>query len=132
MSIFNAPTREHSTVRRERTNTPLQALLLLNEPEYQRAARHLALRALQASADDEERLRFVFESVTSHLPDDRERALLSSSLAELRQEYAQRPELADAACEGVELPAGVAAAELAAWSMVTSAVYNLDVTRTRQ
>ncbi len=132
MTILNAPTREACVVRRERTNTPLQALLLLNEPEYQRAARHLALCALEASAEDVERLRFVFESITSHLPDERERALLSASRAELRQEYAQRPELADAACEGVELPAGVAAAELAAWSMVTSAVYNLDVSRTRQ
>jgi hypothetical protein len=130
MTILNAPTREACVVRRERTNTPLQALLLLNEPEWQRAARHLAGRALAAATDDDERLAFVFESVTSHLPDARERALLLGALAELRREYEARPDLAAAACEGVDAPEDPAA--LAAWTMVASAVYNLDVARTRQ
>ena len=134
MTILNAPTREACVVRRERTNTPLQALLLLNEPEYHRAARHLALRALGAEGggDDAERLAFVFETVTSHLPDDQERGLLLASLGQLRGDYAQRAALAESACAGVTLPDGVEAAELAAWTMLVSAVYNLDVTRTRQ
>jgi hypothetical protein len=133
MTILNAPTREACVVRRERTNTPLQALLLLNEPEYHRAARHLALTTLRdLRGDDAQRLAFVFETITSHLPDARERELLRSSLDELRRDYGQRPGLADAACRGVALPDGVAAPELAAWTMVVSAVYNLDVTRTHQ
>ena len=111
-----------------------QALLLLNEPEYHRAARHLALRALgtEGGGDDARRLDFVFETITSHLPDDQERALLLESLAQLRGDYAQRAALAESACAGVTLPDGVDAAELAAWTMLVSAVYNLDVTRTRQ
>jgi hypothetical protein len=132
MTILNAPTRESCVVRRERTNTPLQSLLLLNEPEYQRAARHLALRALEAEQDEGARLAFVFETITSHLPDEDEQALLRGSLQQLRADYEQRPEHAAAACMGVALPRGVTAPELAAWSLLTSAVYNLDVTRTRQ
>ena len=132
MTILNAPTRESCVVRRERTNTPLQSLLLLNEPEYQCAARHLALRALEGAQGDAARLAFVFETITSHLPDDDEQALLRGSLQQLRADYEQRPDHAEAACRGVALPRGVTAPELAAWSLLTSAVYNLDVTRTRQ
>ena len=51
---------------------------------------------------------------------------------ELRAEYAARPALAAQSCRGAALPDGVEAVELAAWAMLASAVYNLDVTRTRQ
>ncbi|MEC8651818.1 MAG: DUF1549 and DUF1553 domain-containing protein [Planctomycetota bacterium] len=132
MTILNAPTRESCVVRRERTNTPLQALLLLNEPEYQRCARQLALGALSSTADDAGRLAFVYETITSHLPDPREQELLLGSLKALRAEYAARPALAAQSCRGAALPDGVEAVELAAWAMLASAVYNLDVTRTRQ
>ena len=132
MTILNAPSREACVVRRERTNTPLQALLLLNEPEYQRAAQHLALRALDGEAADAARLRFVYETVTSQLPDERERAVLLASLDALRREYAAAPALAAASRGGAALPAGVDAPTLAAWTTLVSAIYNLDITRTRQ
>ena len=91
-----------------------------------------ALRALEGAQGDAARLAFVFETITSHLPDDDEQALLRGSLQQLRADYEQRPDHAEAACRGVALPRGVTAPELAAWSLLTSAVYNLDVTRTRQ
>ena len=55
MNIFNAPTREHSTVRRERTNTPLQALVTMNDPQFVEAARHLAQKAMREAGDDFDR-----------------------------------------------------------------------------
>lgn len=132
MTILNAPTRESCVVRRERTNTPLQALLLLNEPEYQRCAQELAVRALAVASGDAGRLAFLYETITSQLPDARERDLLLGSLADLRADYAARPGLAAQSCRGAVTPDGVSAEELAAWTMLASAVYNLDVTRTRQ
>ncbi len=70
MTIFDAPTRESCTSRRERTNTPVQALLMMNETQYFEAARHFAQELLRSSPSsaDAERLRIAFESVTSHLP----------------------------------------------------------------
>jgi endonuclease/exonuclease/phosphatase family metal-dependent hydrolase len=61
MDIFNAPTREHSTVRRERTNTPLQALVTMNDTQFVEASRFLAQRAMREAGDDfDRRLDYVF------------------------------------------------------------------------
>src|SRR5205085_4580430 len=59
MDIFNAPPRETCTVRRERTNTPLQALATLNDPQFVEAARYLAERALKSASTVEDRFDFV-------------------------------------------------------------------------
>ena len=60
MQIFNAPTREHSTVRRERTNTPLQALVTMNDPQFFEASRFLAQQAMRSTnADFAGRLAFM-------------------------------------------------------------------------
>ena len=60
MDIFNAPTREHSTVRRDRTNTPLQALVTMNDPQFVEASRHLAQRAMrEAGYDFDQRLDYM-------------------------------------------------------------------------
>lgn len=131
MTILNAPTREACTARRERTNTPLQALLLLNESEYLRAARHLAHASLTESPSlrTEQRIAWLYETITSHLPDAKETKALHEAFEELKTLYAATPELAIDLCEGVDTKD---ASRLAAWTMVTSALYNLDVTKTRQ
>ena len=73
MTILNAPTREYCTARRERTNTPLQALLLLNESEYMKASRHLAQKALaMKSKNSDQKLQFLWETVTSRAADAKE------------------------------------------------------------
>jgi hypothetical protein len=125
MSILNAPTREACTSRRERTNTPLQALLLLNESEYLRAAVSLAASVLAGEASsDAERLEEVYERITAHVPDEDEQATLLSLVHDLRASYQAEGGLTDALADGDP--------ELAAWTLVANAVYNLDVTKTRQ
>jgi hypothetical protein len=132
MSIFNAPTREECIARRERTNTPLQALLLLNEREYFKAARHLAGRALNEYPEcADERLVVLYESITARLPDAEEVDTLTKMLDDLREIYRDAPRLAEQLCEGEPLPPEVSATELAAWTLLVNSLYNLDIVKTR-
>ncbi len=81
MTTFDAPSRESCVPRRERTNTPLQALLTMNDPQYFEAARHLGHRMLRlGSATDADRLVFGFRLVTGHMPSDAEKTLLAQAL----------------------------------------------------
>lgn len=133
MTILNAPLRDACIARRERTNTPTQALLLLNEPEYLRAARELAVAALKQSA--EQRLSFVWETVTAQLPDQNEQAVMQKLLIDLQKTYLNAPALTDLLCQGIELSVEEstprAKAEIAAWTLLCSTVYNLDITKTK-
>lgn len=132
MSIFNAPNREECVARRERTNTPLQALLLMNETEYLKAARHLASDILAATTDDQQRLSMIYETITSQLPDPEIAQDLQELASDLRKMYQQSPELAAALCADATVPESIPHDELAAWTLVASAVYNLDITKTKQ
>lgn len=129
MTILNAPTREYCTARRERTNTPLQALLLMNEPEYFDVARHLAAEVLRQNL--EERIAFAYETITSQLPDESERSSLQELVADLEKQYRENPDLA-AELAGVKDDAQPVQSELAAWTVVLNTIYNLDITKTRQ
>lgn len=131
MTIVDAPSREACRVRRERTDTPLQALLLLNETQYVEAARQLGYRMLtQGGATDAERLSFGFRLATSRQPSSRECQVLAASLAAQRARFARQPELAQQAIAVGEspAPAGVAPVELAAYAMAASLILNLDET----
>lgn len=133
MAILNAPTRESCIARRERTNTPLQALLLLNESEYLKAARHLACSTLAVDElSPAARLTAVYETITSMLPDAQESDVLLRSVRELLAMYEREPALAAQMCEGITLADGQSTAEVAAWTMLVSIIYNLDVVKTRQ
>jgi len=133
MTILNAPSREECTARRERTNTPLQALLLLNEPEYLNAARHLAADELQAkNLEPSQLVKAIYERITANLPDETQQQTLLHLAMDLQQTYEMSPELADQLCGDHPLPTHLSPAQLAAWTMVASAVYNLDITKTRQ
>ena len=128
MTILNAPNRDACIARRERTNTPSQALLLLNESEYLKAARHLAAAALQQEPQD--RIDFIWETVTSKLPDQEERRVLQSLVADLVASYSQAPELANELCAGMEIE-NARKAELSAWTIATNTLFNLDITKTK-
>ena len=133
LTILDAPTREACIARRERTNTPLQALLLLDEPEYLKAARQLARKTLaDRSLDPAERLAVLYETITSQLPNAGETKLLVTMAEDLQNTYDKKPKLADQLCDGAQLPQDVSTAELASWTMVVSTIYNLDITKTRE
>ena len=128
MEVLNAPNRETCAVRRERTNTPLQALLTLNDVQYVEAARVLAEKALAAAPDREKRIDFVAKRLLSRSFTDQELPIVTETLAELRKEYAAKPEAAKKLLtvgdhkSDPKLDAG----ELAAWTMLCNQLMNLD------
>jgi hypothetical protein len=134
LSTFDAPDRETCTVRRARTNTPLQALITLNDPTYLEASRKLAERVLhKAPTDFDQRLQFLFRSVTCRVPTDRELAVLTRMWEQQRSHYQQQPQMIDALLSIGESPAdkSLDPLELASWTMLASGVLNLDETITR-
>jgi hypothetical protein len=129
MTTFDAPSRESCTVRRERTNTPLQALLLMNEPQYVEASRALGERGLKQSAmTDEERIEYLFRLVIARRPTETERAALLAELADLRMHYQSNPEAAQKLVRiGETRPMeSMDPAELAAWTLIGNTLLNLD------
>ncbi len=133
MTILNAPSREACIARRERTNTPLQSLLMLNEPHYLNAARRLAQKTLaDRSLSSADRLSNVYETITSKLPDAGETEGLLKMAKDLESIYRDNSVLADKLCDGAKLAEGESRAELAAWTMLVSTIYNLDITKTRE
>ncbi len=135
MTILDAPTREACIARRERTNTPLQALLLMNEEQYFQAAAHCAHIVLEeASESDSDRLAHAYEVVTSQQVDADESQMLLEALAAFRAHFEEDGEAAAKITEPI-IGTHVApeeSAELAAWSMLVHSLLNLDVTKTRQ
>jgi hypothetical protein len=129
MNAFDAPSRESCVVRRERTNTPLQALLLLNEEQFVEAARGLAQRALREGGPTAEgRLTRLFYLAVGRRPDAGELAELASALKDHRAEFARDPEGARRLISvGATKPdAALDPVELAAWTMIGNLVLNLD------
>ena len=132
MTILNAPIRDACVSRRERTNTPSQALLLLNESEYMKAARNLAMTVLvPKEAKPSQRIAFAYETITSRLPDKEEQKTLYELLQSLYQTYLSEPALADEICEGLPVKEKDQKAKIAAWTILVNSLYNLDITKTR-
>ena len=129
MTTFDAPSRESCQVRRERTNTPLQALLLLNEPQFIEAARALAERTLgEGGSTADDRLTYMFRLVTARAPDANDLAELSAALKDLTAHYANELEAANQLImAGTTKPdPRSSASELAAWTMIGNVILNLD------
>ncbi len=129
MLIFDAPSREYCAVKRSRTNTPLQALSLLNEITYVEASRKLAERMLtEGGATPVERLRFGFRLATSRFPNpDEEKILvdgLQSDLEKYRTKKAAAQELLKVGVSPMNQKLDVV--ELAAYSLSANVLLNLD------
>jgi len=132
MTIFDAPSREACTARRERTNTPLQALVLMNEPQYFKAAQHFANRVLEhGGVDTAGRIRFAWETITSRVPDDDELKSLVTALDQFRRIYEADPDAAQAMTAEFAEAADEQRVELAAYTMLVNSLFNLDITKTR-
>ena len=129
LSTFDAPNRESCSVRRERTNTPLQALLLLNDPQFLEAARHLAWRVMGEGGEaPAERAALAFELCTARPPDEAELEELLALYREQLRDYEADPEAAGAlvAVGASPPPAEADPLELAAWMVVCNLILNLD------
>ena len=127
--LFDAPNREVCTVKRSRTNTPLQALALLNEVTFVEAARKLAERMLlEGGATPEERIRWAFRCVTCRTPEAGEVAVLVKGLQQQLDRFQTNP---DAARELLAVGASpvrkdLSLEQLAAYTLSANVLLNLD------
>ena len=129
MTIFNAPTREHSKVRRERTNTPLQALVTMNDTQFVEAHRFLAQRAMREAGDDfDRRLDYITNRLLARRFEDRERAVARRTYERFVDLYGANEEEAVRLLDVGDSPydAALPAAESAAWTMLSNQLMNLD------
>jgi hypothetical protein len=133
LANFDATSREDAVCTRVVSNTPQQALTLLNDPEFVEAARVLAEHAMAGATDDSSRIDFVYQHVLARLPKANERESLAGFLAEQREYYKANPQDADKLAHvGLSpVPAGVDEPELAAWATVCRVVLNLHESITR-
>jgi hypothetical protein len=129
MDLFNAPSRETACLRRERTDTPLQALATLNDPQFVEAARHLAEICLRAGRKDFDKiLNILSERLLARQFSPAEREVIQSNLREMLEYYQANPvDAHDLVSVGEMKPArSLNVPELAAWTMIANQVLNLD------
>ena len=135
MQTFDAPEREFCVVRRSATNTPLQAFVLLHDPQFVEAARQLAVRLLHDSQNktDEQRLRFACLATLGRPPAPQESEILLEMLERRREDYATN----ETEVEGLlgvgesETPTSLSRTEVAAWTVIARLLMNLSETITR-
>jgi hypothetical protein len=137
---FDATSREHTTVRRVRTNTPLQALTALNDEAYFEAAQALAVRVLRETpassrvtkpASTDARATYAFRLVATRTPKADELARIVASYSRQLERFRKDPEAAARTIKGYAVE-GVDIAEQAAWTLVANALLNLDETVTKE
>jgi hypothetical protein len=134
MLAFDAPTREECTADRVESNTPLQALVLLNDPSYVEAARVFAENILiQCNGDTNQRLDWAFMRALSRAPRDTERTVLTQLLATHLEQYRADEAAAEKLVSTGHMPApeNIPDADLAAWTNVARVILNLHETITR-
>ena len=129
MASFDAPNREQSCAVRSRTNTPMQALQLMNDVQHVEAARHLAQRILnEGGKKDNDRIRWAWRVVTARWPAAEESKILQSTLNEHRTRFTSDMEAAKKLIAFGESKADpkMKVDELAAWTLTANLLLNLD------
>jgi Protein of unknown function (DUF1553)/Protein of unknown function (DUF1549)/Concanavalin A-like lectin/glucanases superfamily/Planctomycete cytochrome C len=130
MMSFDATSREVCTVRRQSTLTPLQILVLLNDPQYVEAARALAERAMKQSDERRQQLQFIFRALTARIATDKELAILVSLFEEQLAEFKLNPEQASKLLKIGDHPTNTEldASPLAALTIVAEGLMTYDET----
>jgi hypothetical protein len=132
LGAFDTPDATSTCTRRLRSNTPLQALTLLNDEGFVEFAQSLAGRVLkEGGADDADRVAYGFRLCTGRQPTDDERQTLLALLGKQAASFTAAPEDAKA-LNGKKAPAGVEAHRFAAWTIVSRVMLNIDETITRE
>lgn len=134
MTTFDAPSREQFCTRRERSDTPLQALQLMNDVQHFESARALAGRIITEGGEGSQaRIIWAFRTVVGRHPSDHEILIIWGALEKHWANYQKNPEAAKAAVHNGESapPANLPEPELAAWTLVANLLLNLDETVTK-
>ena len=134
MLIFDVPTREKCVVKRPRTNTPLQALVTLNDPQFVEAARKLAERLIKEGGDSmEKRIQLAYRLTTARQPNSRELAIMVDTVQEQMDVFKADQERAKEFLSVGESPRdeSIDLTEHAAWTIVSQLILNLDEALTR-
>jgi hypothetical protein len=138
LQTFDAPNGDFSCVRRQRSNTPLQALVSLNEPIFMECAQALAMRSLtDGGATDKERITYAFRRCVGRAPNPDELGellgLLQKETKHIGDGWVDTPVLATGKNEPIkDLPKGATPTQLAAYTVVSRALLNLDETITKE
>jgi hypothetical protein len=138
LQTFDVPNGDASCVRRARSNSPMQALVSLNEPMFVDAARALGRKAIEEGGKtDQERLVFAFRRVLSRPPTEIEQKELLALLVKERTRFAEgwanpNEVITGNATPPTDLPAGVSPTQWAAWTVVSRVLLNLDETITKE
>jgi hypothetical protein len=128
LTTFDATSREACTLKRSRSNTPLQALVTLNDPVYVEAAQALGRRMAAAPGSRREQLTQGVRLCLARVPSNAELDRLEQLYTQAHAAYSERPEAARSWAENPlgPLPAGAAPADYAAWTLVANVLLNLD------
>jgi hypothetical protein len=128
MNLFNAPNRETCVVARERTNTPLQALALMNDVQYVEAARHLAVRTVGHGNTVDERIDYLSTVLLARPLSGDDLAVMKDSYNAFEKSYQQDQAAAKALAASASQSVGgkATAVELASWIMLANQMLNLD------
>ncbi len=138
LQTFDAPNGDFACVRRSRSNTPLQALVTLNEPEFLECARALALNVVRAGGkSDAEKMVYAFRRCEARKPSEREHTALLALLEKETKRFGEPGAnpwdlVASNPSDKPALPEGTAPAQLAAWTAVSRVLLNLDETITKE
>ena len=134
LRAFDAPTREECTAERPRSNTPIAAMTLLNDPTFVEAARVFGERIIRVGGkSNKERLEFAYRLALSRIPDERERSIMGKLFTFAEKEFKSHPTAAKELISAGQapVPSDLDPAEHATWTTIARAILNLSETYTR-